>query len=179
MVRSSTTRSVVVSLGFTLLIGPGPAVVLVPWLLTRWEIGDPLLGIDALRVLGAVLVVAGLPVLLESIVRFVRKGRGTLTPAVPTEHLVVSGLYRYVRNPMYVAVVTMIVGQGLLFGSVPVLVWAAALWIVFTAFVMLYEEPTLRRTFGAEYEAYCSQVRRWVPRVTPATPPSSKTLAAR
>lgn len=169
--RPSPVRLLLVSVGFTVFVGPGPAVVLVPWLLTRWKSEGAFFGASALRVLGLATIVLGAPVLVESIVRFVRRGRGTLTPAVPTGHLVVSGFYRYVRNPMYVAVLTMVVGQALWFGSVAVLVYAAALWVGFTAFVMGYEEPTLRRRYGVEYETYCRCVRRWIPRLTPAATP--------
>jgi protein-S-isoprenylcysteine O-methyltransferase Ste14 len=166
-------RLVLVSVGFAVLVGPGPLVALVPWLLTDWEIEEPFLGVTALRWVGVALVALGLPALVESIVRFVRRGRGTLVPAVPTEHLVVSGLYRHVRNPMYVAVVAMVMGQSLLFGSGAVLAYAAVLWLGFTLFVVLYEEPTLRNAYGAEYDAYCRSVHRWIPSVRSAPTPST------
>ena len=88
----------------------------------------------------------------------------------PTRHLVVTGLYRYVRNPMYAAVVAAILGQGLLFGNALLVAYGAIVWLLFHLFVLLYEEPTLRATFGPEYEAFCSQVRRWIPRVSPWMP---------
>jgi protein-S-isoprenylcysteine O-methyltransferase Ste14 len=141
----------------------------VPWLLTRWRVGPPLLGSIAFRGVGAALVLAGVPVLGATIVRFVRQGRGIPTPVLPARHLVVTGLYRYVRNPMYIAVVGVIVGQGLLFGSGPVLRYALVVAAGFQLFVILHEEPSLRRRFGAEYEAYCRAVRRWRPRLTPWT----------
>jgi len=78
---------------------------------------------------------------------------------------VVTGLYRYVRNPMYVGVLATILGQGLLLGSGSVLVYAAVVALGFHLFVLAYEEPTLRRTYGAEYEAYCAAVPRWWPRL--------------
>lgn len=80
---------------------------------------------------------------------------------------VVGGLYRYVRNPMYVGVVTVILGQGLLLGNTHVLGYGAVVWICFHLFVVSYEEPALRRKFGAGYETFCANVRRWIPRVTP------------
>jgi len=123
--RRSLVGPVLVSLGFVLFIGPGPLTVLVPWLLSGWELREPLLGWTWLRGLGVALLCIGIPVLVESIVRFVWKGRGTLTPAVPTQHLVVSGVYRFVRNPMYVGVVSIIVGEALLLGSGDVLIYAA------------------------------------------------------
>jgi protein-S-isoprenylcysteine O-methyltransferase Ste14 len=141
----------------------------VPWVLTRWRMQPPLLGWIAFRWLGAALVLAGVPVLGTTIVRFVRQGRGIPTPVLPARHLVVTGLYRYVRNPMYIAVLSVIVGQGLLFGSGPVLRYALVVAAGFHLFVLLHEEPSLRRRFGAEYEAYCRAVRRWRPRLTPWT----------
>jgi len=143
----------------------------VPWMLSRWRVRPPLLGWAALRWLGAALILAGLPVLAAAIVRFVRQGRGIPAPVFPAQHLVVTGLYRYVRNPMYVAVLSVIVGQALLLGSEPVLQYAAAVAVGFHLFVLLHEEPSLRRRFGAEYEAYCRAVRRWRPRLTPWTAP--------
>jgi protein-S-isoprenylcysteine O-methyltransferase Ste14 len=161
-------RPVLVSLGFVLFVGPGPLTVLVPWLLSGWEVQEPLLGWAWLRAVGVGLLVVGVPVLAEPIARFVWKGRGTLTPMVPTRHLVISGLYRFVRNPMYVGVVTIVVGEALVFGSGDVLIYAAVVALGFHLFVVLYEEPTLRRTYGSEYDGYCSQVRRWIPRLRPA-----------
>lgn len=142
----------------------------VPWLLSRWRMRPALLGWPGFRWLGALLILAGLPVLCESIVRFVRQGRGVPAPVLEAQHLVVTGLYRYVRNPMYVAVVSMIAGQGLLFGSAPVLRYAVVVAAGFHLFVLLHEEPSLRRRFRAEYEAYCRGVRRWIPRLTPWAP---------
>jgi protein-S-isoprenylcysteine O-methyltransferase Ste14 len=166
--RRSLVGPTLVSLAFAVFVGPGPLAVLGPWLITRWRTEDPLFDITAGRAVGVALIALGLPCLIESIVRFVRIGRGTLFPAMPTEHLVVTGLYRYVRNPMYVGVVSLVVGQGLLFGSGDTLVYAAVVAAGFHLFVLLYEEPTMRRTYGGEYEAYCRQVRRWLPRLRPA-----------
>jgi protein-S-isoprenylcysteine O-methyltransferase Ste14 len=168
--RRSLVGPVLVSLGFVLFVGPGPLTVLVPWLLSGWELHEPLLGWTWLRALGVALIVFGTPVLAESIARFVWRGRGTLTPAVPTQHLVISGLYRFARNPMYLGVVAIIVGEALLFGTGHVLIYAAVVALGFHLFVVLYEEPTLRRTYGSEYDEYCTRVRRWIPRVVPVQP---------
>jgi protein-S-isoprenylcysteine O-methyltransferase Ste14 len=110
---------------------------------------------------------AGLPVLLDSFGRFALQGLGTPAPIFPTSHLVVSGLFRYVRNPMYVAVLSLILGQGLFFGSVRILEYGSAVWLAFFLFVFLYEEPTLRNSFGGEYKEYCANVPRWIPRLRP------------
>jgi len=125
----------------------------------------PLLGFTAFRALGAFLICAGLPVLLDSFYRFAGEGLGTPAPVAPPTHLVIGGLYRYVRNPMYVAVSSLVFGQGLLFGSIQVLKYGVLVVLGFHLFVLLYEEPVLRRKFGAEYDNYCRNVRRWWPRL--------------
>jgi protein-S-isoprenylcysteine O-methyltransferase Ste14 len=126
-----------------------------------------LLGLFPLRFVGCLLIGAGLPVLIDSFARFAFQGLGTPAPVFPTRHLVVSGLYRHVRNPMYVAVVAVILGQGLLLGNLSVLRYGALVWLAFHLFVLAYEEPTLRATFGTEYEAFCANVPRWIPRLRP------------
>src|SRR5271167_4794141 len=147
-----------------LVIAPGIVAGYVPWRICRWRVGAPLLGSSWFRLVGVLLIAAGLPVLLDSFARFALKGLGTPAPVFPTRHLVVSGLYRYVRNPMYLAVAAVIVGQGLLFGDVRVLEYGLFVCLGFHMFVLLYEEPALRRTFGAEYEKFCANVGRWIPR---------------
>ena len=105
--------------------------------------------------------------MVHSFVAFVRHGRGTPAPAAPTEHLVVQGAYRHVRNPMYVAVVALVLGQVLLFASPGLLAYLVVITLVTDAFVRTYEEPTLREAYGAEYDEFREAVPRWVPRVTP------------
>ena len=119
------------------------------------------------RVLGAALIGAGLPILLDSFARFALQGLGTPAPVMPPKRLVVTGFYRYVRNPMYVAVTALIAGQGLLFGSVTVLEYGAIVWAGFFLFVVAYEEPALGEQFADEYKRYRANVRRWLPRITP------------
>jgi protein-S-isoprenylcysteine O-methyltransferase Ste14 len=126
----------------------------------------------ARRVAGAILLVAGVVVLLNAFARFVLKGIGTPAPVAPTEKLVVGGLYRHVRNPMYLAVGATIVGQALLLGQPMLLLYAAAFGAVVAGFVRWYEEPTLRRQFGQEYDAYTRQVPGWWPRFRPSAPPA-------
>ena len=150
-----------------LVLAPGTLDVYVPWRISRWQVHAPFPGFTALRVLGGLLVVAGAVVVLESFARFALQGIGTPAPVFPTQRLVVAGPYRYVRNPMYLAVVSIVFGQALLLGNLRVLVYGAVAWLVTHLFVLFYEEPTLRRTFGAEYEAYCAHVRRWIPRLSP------------
>jgi protein-S-isoprenylcysteine O-methyltransferase Ste14 len=150
-----------------LVVAPGFVVGLVPFWISRWRFEPALLGLTAVRVAGAVLIVIGLPVLLESFWRFAVKGLGTPAPVMPTQRLVVSGLYRHVRNPMYLAVAAMIVGQALLFGNVRVLEYGALVWFAFHLFVLGYEEPTLTAAYPAEYPVFCEHVPRWIPRFSP------------
>ena len=143
---------------------PATVIVLAPYWLTGWRLREPFLGTTLTRWVGALLVVAALPVFVSFLGRFVFEGRGTPAPIAPTERLVVGGPFRWVRNPGYVAVDAMLIGQGLLFGSPAVLVYAALIALAFHVFVLVYEEPTLRQTYGAEYDAYCRRVPRWIPR---------------
>jgi protein-S-isoprenylcysteine O-methyltransferase Ste14 len=150
-----------------LVIAPGIVAGYVPWLICRWHVGPPLMGIYVLRLVGLFLIAAGLPILLDSFARFALHGLGTPAPIFPTGHLVVSGMFRYVRNPMYVAVLSLILGQALVFGSVRVFEYGFAVWAAFYLFVLVYEEPTLRKTYGAEYEQFCANVPRWIPHLRP------------
>jgi len=153
-----------------LVIAPGFIAGLVPWWISGWRFEPRADWWIALRIAGALLILTALPVLLECFARFALQGLGTPAPVFPTKHLVVNGLYRYVRNPMYVAVVTLILGQGLLFGNLQLLEYAAAVWLGFHLFVLAYEEPTLRATFEGEYQLYCANVSRWIPRARPWNP---------
>jgi protein-S-isoprenylcysteine O-methyltransferase Ste14 len=151
------------TIAFVLAV-PGTVVVLAPYWLTGWRAGPPLFGSELTRWLGGVLILVGLPVFVDFVVRFVREGLGTPAPIAPTKHLVVGGPYRLVRNPGYVAVLALLIGQALVLGRTPLFVYAAAVAVGFHAFVVLYEEPTLRRTFGTEFETYIRTVPRWIPR---------------
>ena len=152
------------------LIAPGVVVGLIPWLLTRWQAREPLPYWTPVRVLGGILLVAGLIALVQAFVRFVVEGFGTPAPVAAPDRLVVGGVYRYVRNPMYVAVLAAIIGQALLLGRLGLLLYAGAAWLIVAAFVHWYEEPTLTRRFGAEYEAYRRAVPAWLPRLRPWEP---------
>jgi protein-S-isoprenylcysteine O-methyltransferase Ste14 len=147
-----------------LVVAPGVVAGLVPWLLTGWDVQDTWVG---LRVVGVVLVVVGIACLLEAFARFVVEGLGTPAPVAPTEQLVVGGLYRYVRNPMYLAVGATIVGQAMLLGRAILLGYAAVFAGAVWAFVHWYEEPVLARQFGADYQAYRRAVPGWWPRLRP------------
>jgi protein-S-isoprenylcysteine O-methyltransferase Ste14 len=146
-------------------VAPGVIAGVIPWAITGWDTESEWW--LPLRVLGGVLIVAGAAVLVHAFGRFVVEGLGTPAPVAPTEHLVVGGLYRYVRNVMYIAVTTTIVGQALLLGQVALLVWAAVAWAAMAAFVVSYEEPTLAERYGAQYEEYRRAVPAWWPRLRP------------
>ncbi|EJL23388.1 hypothetical protein-S-isoprenylcysteine methyltransferase [Caulobacter sp. AP07] len=152
-----------------LVVAPGVVAGLVPWWLTRWTFAPPLLDLAASRWLGAALMAPALLVLLDSFARFALEGRGTPAPVAPPETLVVGGAYRFVRNPMYVAVVTLILSQGLLLGQPALLAYGAAVWLAMHLFVVSYEEPRLRADHPG-YEAYVRHVPRWLPRLRPWRP---------
>ena len=147
-----------------LVVAPGVMAGLIPWLLTGWNSTDPPVAVAAL---GVVLIAGGVAVLLHAFARFVLEGHGTPAPIAPTDKLVVGGLYRHVRNPMYVAVVATIVGQALLLGRPGLLAWAAVFWLTVAAFVHGYEEPTLSERYGEQYAAYRRAVPAWWPRLRP------------
>ena len=120
---------------------------------------------DPVQLLGALLGAIGAAVLATCIWEFAHSGRGTLSPVDPPKHLVVQGLYRYVRNPMYVGVTTILLGE-LLITQAPAFAWYCAGWfVVVNLFIIGYEEPTLRHQFGASYKAYAKSVGRWIPRL--------------
>lgn len=150
-----------------LVLAPGVVAGLVPWLLTGWDVQEPLPYWLPLRIVGAILLAAGTVALLHAFWRFVVEGLGTPAPVAPTERLVVGGLYRYVRNPMYLAVGATIVGQALLLGQPILLLYAVVFAVAVASFVRWYEEPTLRKQFGEQYEAYRRAVPAWWPRREP------------
>jgi len=150
-----------------LVIGPGFVAGLAPWWISRWRPAAPFFGMPIFRLAGGMLITLGVIGLLDSFVRFAVQGVGTPAPVFPTRHLVVTGLYRYVRNPIYVAVVTTVLGEGLIFGNGMLLAYGGLVWLLFHLFVLLYEEPTLRASFGPEYQLFCAEVPRWIPRLTP------------
>jgi protein-S-isoprenylcysteine O-methyltransferase Ste14 len=124
---------------------------------------------DAPRPLGWIVVAIGAAIDLQCFWQFAWRGLGTPAPFDPPRHLVVSGPYRWVRNPMYMGMGIVLIGEGIVFPNLTwfMVVMVAVLWLMVTLFVIGYEEPTLRRLFGAEYEAYCREVRRWWPRLRP------------
>ena len=167
--REDRTMRVLAVLGSVVFFfaAPGTVGALVPWWMSRWRIQATFPGSSVFRLVGAILVIAGILVLTDSFARFALQGLGTPAPVSPPRRLVATGLYRYVRNPMYLAVVSAIVEQALFFGSLGLLAYVALLAIIVHLFVVGYEEPKLRTSFEDEYEAFCANVPRWRPRLRP------------
>jgi protein-S-isoprenylcysteine O-methyltransferase Ste14 len=163
------TMAVLVSAVF-FVVAPCTLAGLVPWLITGWQLQPPFLGLEPTRGLGAIMILAGVSGLVDAFARFALQGLGTPAPIAPTRNLVLTGLYRHVRNPIYIAVVAIILGQAVLMGDWRLVVYGALLWVGFHLFVVAYEEPTLEQTFGSEYEAFRAAVPRWIPRLTPWRP---------
>ncbi|MDE2890706.1 MAG: isoprenylcysteine carboxylmethyltransferase family protein [Gemmatimonadota bacterium] len=164
--KRTRTRAIVGSFVF-FWVAPAVVAGVVPFALVGWTMQPPLLGLPGERVLGVAAVVAGLACLLDCFARFALEGRGTPAPVAQTEVLVASGLYRFVRNPMYISMLIITSGQTLLFGQTGLLVYTGVVFAAFHLNVLLYEEPQLRRRFGGSYETYCLRVGRWWPRLTP------------
>ena len=123
--------------------------------------------IDTARIVGLACMAVGIALLGACVWEFARSGRGTLSPADPPRHLVVRGLYRYVRNPMYLAVTAIVLGEAIAARSRDLAVYWAVFFLLANLFVIGYEEPNLRRRFGASYEAYTASVGRWIPKLRP------------
>lgn len=149
---------------FTVL-QPGIVAGLIPY----WILGENgnVLFVEQLRshwihLSGAIICLVGLIIMLTCIVSFAVYGQGTLSPVDPTKKLVVSGLYTFSRNPMYVGVILILIGESIFFTSVALGVYSIFIFIVFYIFIVFFEEPRLRKDFGEEYKLYCEKVRRWI-----------------
>ena len=151
------------SIFFALLL-PGSVTVLIPYLLISSRTDTTLAPPGPFRYLGLPLIALGATGLLWCIWDFFSKGRGTLAFVDPPKHLVVHGLYRYVRNPMYVAAMTIMLGEAIFFRSLAIVAEAGIFFVFAHLFVTFYEEPVLRRMFGGSYERYTQTVGRWMPR---------------
>ena len=147
------------------VVAPGFVAGFVPLYLTDGWTRSASTGGWLLASAGVVLIVVGVAVLVHAFAHYVLEGLGTPAPIAPTERLVVGGLNRYVRNPMYLAVVATILGQALLLARPVLLVYAVVAFATMAAFVRRYEEPVLARQFGAQYRDYCTDVPRWIPRM--------------
>jgi protein-S-isoprenylcysteine O-methyltransferase Ste14 len=158
----------VLSSSFFFVAAPGIVAGLVPWLISGWDVRWPMSGFSvAVMAVGAAFLSVAVTVLIRDFVRFVVEGRGTPSPVLQTERLVVGGDYRSVRNPMYLAVIAAILGPAMIFGSLGLLLYALAVWVIMVTFVRWYEEPLLQNRYGEEYRRYRREVRAWVPRLHP------------
>jgi protein-S-isoprenylcysteine O-methyltransferase Ste14 len=164
-------RKVSAAGGTALFFAAAPGVVAgaVPWALTGWRLAGNVPA--GLRWVGGAVTFVAAVLLIHSFARFVIEGSGTPAPSAPTDRLVVGGLYRYVRNPMYLAVLSAVLGQALLLGQAVLVPYAVVVLAAVVSFVRWYEEPTLRRRFGPAYDSYRASVPGWFPRLSsPATP---------
>src|SRR5215813_10341818 len=152
------------SIFFTFLL-PGTVTVIIPWWILSSNDTNFSPHVQWVRYLGLPLIVIGVAGLLWCIWQFFSEGRGTLAPVDAPKHLVVRGLYRYVRNPMYVSVATILIGEVILFMSTAIIIETGVFMVLVYLFVVYYEEPTLRRQFGESYERYTHRVGRWIPRL--------------
>ena len=149
---------------FTILV-PGTVTVLVPYLLLSWGVQIFSFEVGPIRFLGLLPILMGAVTYLWCAWDFTFTGRGTPAPIDPPKELVVKGLYRYVRNPMYVGITLILLGEALLFEAAVLFLYAGLLLVCAHLFIVYYEEPTLRRLFEASYESYCKSVSRWIPRL--------------
>lgn len=164
MTDARNTRAIALrSLLFTVVM-PGTVAVYLPYAIRRGGAAT-LPAADGWRLLGAAVLAAGIAIYVWCVTDFALAGRGTPAPIDPPRELVVRGLYRFTRNPMYVGVLAVIVGQGVLFASLRLAVYAIVVLAGFHLFVIGYEEPALRRSFDGAYERYCAAVPRWLPRL--------------
>ncbi|MFN2440899.1 MAG: isoprenylcysteine carboxylmethyltransferase family protein [Chitinophagaceae bacterium] len=147
---------------FFTILQPGLVAGLIPY----WILGEKVKHIahplQFYHYTGAIIFIIGFAIMLRCIISFAVEGRGTLSPADPTKKLVITGLYKYSRNPMYVGVTMILIGEAIFFQSVNLWIYLIFVFIVFNIFILLHEEPRLRKDFGEEYKQYCQKVRRWV-----------------
>lgn len=166
---STTMQRTMAVLGSAIFFVVAPLTLagFIPWSITGWQLGPPFFGLELTRGIGVLIILAGVPGIVDAFARFALQGLGTPAPIAPPRNLVVTGLYRFVRNPIYVAVVAIILGQALLMGELRLVIYGALLWLFFHLFVVAIEEPALEERFGRDYEAFRDAVPRWIPRMTP------------
>jgi protein-S-isoprenylcysteine O-methyltransferase Ste14 len=147
---------------FFMILHPGVVAGLIPYLILDNRFIKAFAGNFILQhYIGLVIFTAGLVVMLDCIIRFAIFGRGTLSPADPTKKLVVSGYYRYSRNPMYLGVLLILAGEAIFFNSAYLSLYFLLIVLAFNLFIRFFEEPQLTRQFGEEYQEYCRKVNRW------------------
>lgn len=148
---------------FFTILQPSVVVGLIPYLMLNNGIKRYFdFPFTSLQYIGLMLFFLGFLVLLYCIVSFAIRGKGTLSPADPTKQLVVSGLYRFSRNPMYVGVIMMLIGESVFFHSYILFVYTVLVFTAFHLFIKFFEEPRLKKDFGEEYNKYSKKVSRWI-----------------
>jgi len=147
---------------FTIFV-PGTVAFYIPYRILKTQLDSFVIQWGFLQYFSIPIFLTGVAIYFWCLWDFAVVGSGTPAPVDPPKHLVVRGLYRYVRNPMYVGVLSIILGWGTLYASNALLYYFVAIWALFHFVVLIYEEPVLRRKFGASYEDYCKDVRRWIP----------------
>lgn len=148
---------------FFTILQPGVVAGLVPFLIARKNFEN--IAAHAFQIphyIGIVVCLAGIGITLHCIANFAIHGRGTLSPADPTQQLVISGLYKFSRNPMYVGVMLMLIGEAIFTQSTGLLVYSIGVFTAFNLFIVFREEPRLKKDFGTSYHEYCKTVRRWI-----------------
>jgi len=161
-------KNAVLTILATVLV-PGLAVVLVPYWILRvtGRLSGPAIGL--LEAASIALVILGVAMVIWVSLTFATRGKGTPVPIVPPQVLVAEGLYRFVRNPMYVGALLVLAAEAILFRSAWILLYAGFLWLALHTFAFLIEEPDLERRFGDSYRQYRESTPRWIPR-----PPAKK-----
>ncbi len=148
---------------FFTILQPGIVAGLIPYWILRKEVDRVFIWPWRFyNYLGLILFIPGIALMLNCIIRFAVQGRGTLSPLDPTKRLVIAGPYRFCRNPMYVGVMMILIGETIFSQSVNLLIYSIAILIGFNLFIIFFEEPRLKREFGEEYRQYCQKVRRWI-----------------
>jgi len=144
------------------IVAPGTVAGVIPYyFITGIEVFAFSMGM--FRFLGLVFMAVGFVGYLWCGFDFAHRGQGTPAPIDPPKKLIIVGLYKYVRNPMYVSIGSLLIGETIFFENAVILAYMLCLWLIFHSFVVLYEEPTLKKLFGSEYEQYCKEVSRWIP----------------
>ena len=149
-----------------ILLLPFTVTVIVPYFIYNGKV-EFIPNSILIKGLGLLILIPGLTLFLYTIFLFKTRGNGTLAPWSPTQKLVITGPYQYCRNPMITGVLFILLGEALIFYSVPILKWAAAFVVINTFYFLLYEEPSLHKRFGDDYLTYKKNVPRWIPRLTP------------
>jgi protein-S-isoprenylcysteine O-methyltransferase Ste14 len=161
--QSANNGSLLLRNLFFTILQPGMVCGLIPYLIAKDHYHLAFSQPPAfLQYIGIALFLAGVSITIHCIIKFAMDGRGTLSPADPTRQLVIAGLYRYSRNPMYIGVMATLLGESIFVQSSSLWLYTLLIFIAFNLFIVFWEEPRLRKDFGKSYEEYCRQVRRWI-----------------